>query len=249
MNDDDDELPPACRSPDESGISFGGGKSTPFGIELHIGTGEITLNCVETVHNRSGPVIKIDLTGFELIFTAKFQSGIADYLYIAAQTLTIKHRVDNCHEFTQWLYPKSTQRKLSGRSISSDDTPMLALSVKIENEELSRDLAQFTVAVSVSNTTIRFRFVQPGQVRVVLFSYFWVSYFLMKVLIFIHYFSFWPTFFFLANISIFDQNFHFSPNFDFLSECLLFWIFGQAFDILRNFPFLVPYRYARREKS
>ena len=40
---------------------------------------------------------------------------------------------------------------------------MLALSLKIENEEVSRSLAHFTVAICVSNTSIRFRFVQPGQ--------------------------------------------------------------------------------------
>ena len=37
---------------------------------------------------------------------------------------------------------------------------MLSLAVKIENEELSRSLAHFTVAVSVSETAVRFRFVQ-----------------------------------------------------------------------------------------
>lgn len=117
MTDDDDDIPPTCRSPDDSdiGLSYGIGQTTPIGIELQIGSGEILLHCRETAYG-SGPTVSIDLTGFELLFSAKFLSGIADYLYIAAKTLAIKHRGDNCPEFTPWVYAKSARNQFANRN-------------------------------------------------------------------------------------------------------------------------------------
>ena len=90
----------------EGEISFGGSQTTAFGIELQIGSGDILLHCRESIYG-SGPTINLALAGFELIFSAKYLSGIADYLFIACRTLTIRHRPDNSPEYTPWLYPKS----------------------------------------------------------------------------------------------------------------------------------------------
>ena len=94
--------------------------------------------------------------------------GIADYLYISTQSLAIRHRGENQADYTQWVYPKSclASRRFGGyqsTSYQEDSHPMLALALKIENEEVSRALAHFTVAVCVSNLAVRFRFVEPGQ--------------------------------------------------------------------------------------
>jgi hypothetical protein len=150
MNDDEEG------SKAEEEDYFGIGQTTPFAIELQIGRGEVKLQCRETSYS-SGPSVEITLAEFELIFAAKFLTGISDYLYICAQTLNITHRGDNCHEFTPWVYAKTSSHRFNPRGSAMDEEsdPMLSLSVKIENEEISRSLAHFTVAISLSNTTGR----------------------------------------------------------------------------------------------
>ena len=124
------------------------------------------LHCRQSKYG-PGPVVNLTLSGFELLFAAKFLSGIADYLYIATQSLAIRHRGENQADYTQWVYPKScsASRRFGYQSTTypEDSDPMLALAVKIENEEVSRALAHFTVAVCVSNLAVRFRFVEAGQ--------------------------------------------------------------------------------------
>ena len=56
-----------------------------------------------------------------------------------------------------WLY--STQPYSS----IAPESPLLAVSLKIENEELTRALAHFTVGIALSQVSIRFRLMEPGM--------------------------------------------------------------------------------------
>lgn len=161
--DEDDELPPVHKVSGHNILSQT--QTTPLALELDIEDGDVILHCRPT-NNSPGPEIQIDISDFKLIFAVKYLSGVADYLYISAQTLSIKHRVDQCAEFINWLFPKQSGRHSFYRESlenHSDLDPMLTLSLKLENEEDSRSLAHYTVAVGIANTTVRFRMVQPGQ--------------------------------------------------------------------------------------
>jgi autophagy-related protein 2 len=163
-DEDDGELPPVHRSNKGTPLP-GTTQPTPIAIELDIEDGEVVLNCRQT-NNSPGPEIHIDISSFKLIFAGKYLSGVADYIYISAQTLTIKHRPDQCAEFTAWVYPKFEEK--SGyfhrhRESENEADPMIKISLKLENEEDERRLAHYTVAVGLSNTSVRYRMVKPGQ--------------------------------------------------------------------------------------
>lgn len=83
--------------------AYGMGSATPFGLELEIGRGNVKLNCRES-NIGTGPTINLDLAGFNLLFGAKYLSGIADHLFISAHDLQITHKLESDPEETVWLY-------------------------------------------------------------------------------------------------------------------------------------------------
>ena len=109
--------------------AYGMGSATPFGLELEIGRGNVKLNCRES-NIGTGPTINLDLAGFNLLFGAKYLSGIADHLFISAHDLQITHKLESDPEETVWLY--STEAR--SHSIEShSENPVIAIAVKIEN--------------------------------------------------------------------------------------------------------------------
>ena len=138
--------------------AYGMGSATPFGLELEIGRGNVKLNCRES-NIGTGPTINLDLAGFNLLFGAKYLSGIADHLFISAHDLQITHKLESDPEETVWLY--STEAR--SHSIEShSENPVIAIAVKIENEETTRSLAHFTVGIALDDLSVRFRVIEPG---------------------------------------------------------------------------------------
>ena len=99
--------------------AYGMGSATPFGLELEIGRGNVKLNCRES-NIGTGPTINLDLAGFNLLFGAKYLSGIADHLFISAHDLQITHKLESDPEETVWLYSTEAGfRKV--RMVPNDD--------------------------------------------------------------------------------------------------------------------------------
>ena len=145
-----------CDGIDQTPTNYGLGSSTDFALELVIGRGLVKLNCRES-HEMNHPVVTAQLAKFNLFFAAKYLSGPADYLYIAAHDLEVKHRSQSMGEDLVWLYATQPYNSIAAES------PLLAVSLKIENEELTRSLAHFTVGIALSQVSVRFRLMEPGM--------------------------------------------------------------------------------------
>ena len=80
-----------CDGVDQTPTNYGLGSSTDFALQLIIGRGTVKLNCRES-HEMNHPVVTANLAQFNLLFAAKYLSGPADYLYIGAHDLEVRHR-------------------------------------------------------------------------------------------------------------------------------------------------------------
>ena len=145
-----------CDGENSTPTNYGLGSSTDFALELVIGRGTVKLNCRES-HELNHPIVTAELAKFDLLFAAKYLSGPADYLYIATHGLEVRHRAQSMGEDLVWLYSTQPYSSISA------EAPLLAVSLKIENEELTRSLAHFTVGIALDEVSVRFRLMEPGM--------------------------------------------------------------------------------------